>query len=136
MKIVLDTNVVLDVLTDRKPFAAASAKVMTMAESAAVRAAITANTITDVAYLLRKHLGDKEAVKTALHGLLNVLEVLTVTGEDCARALELPMPDYEDALLAECARTWEADYIITRDPKGFAKSPVRAVSPEAYLKLS
>jgi predicted nucleic acid-binding protein len=99
------------------------------------KGAVTANTITDIYYILRKHL-DKEALKTALRGLMELLEVVDVTGSECRAALDLSMDDYEDALLACCAENWEADCIVTRNTKDFADSPVRALTPEDFLKIT
>ncbi|WP_370636889.1 PIN domain-containing protein [Gelria sp. Kuro-4] len=54
------------------------------------------------------------------------------TGSDCERALTLPMSDYEDALLAACAKRNRLDLIITRNLKDFTGSPVKAMAPDAF----
>jgi predicted nucleic acid-binding protein len=133
MKITLDTNIVLDTLARREPFFTQSQPVIRLAAEGEVEGAITANSLTDIYYILRKHL-DKEAVKTALRGLLELLEVVEVTGNDCLAALDLPMDDYEDALLACCAKNWAADYIVTRNTRDFVHSPVKAMDPEDFMK--
>jgi predicted nucleic acid-binding protein len=133
MKIVLDTNVILDTLARREPFFERSQAVVRLVAEGKARGAVTANAITDIYYILRKHL-DKEAVKVALRGLMELLEVVDVTGGECFAALDLAMDDYEDALLACCAKNWEAYCIVTRNTKDFATSPVRALTPEDFLK--
>ena len=132
MKIALDTNIVLDTLARREPFFEQSQAVIRLVAEGRAEGGITANAITDIYYILRKHL-DKEALKAALRGLMELLEVMEVTGADCLAALELPMNDYEDAVLACCAENWAADYIITRNTKDFAHSPVKALAPKDFL---
>jgi len=134
MKIALDTNIVLDVLARREPFFEQSQAVILLVAEGRVEGAITANAITDMYYILRKHL-NKEALKVALRGLMELLGVMEVTGSDCLAALDLPMDDYEDAVLAIGAKNWAADCIVTRNTKDFALSPVKAVTPNDFLKL-
>lgn len=133
MKIVIDTNVVLDVLAERHPFFERSRMVMALASTGQVTAGITANTITDISYLLGRHGWDTTAVKNALMNLMELVDVLDVTRERCIRAFRLPMFDYEDALLAECAEHWGAEYIVTRNLSDFEGAPVPSIAPEAFL---
>jgi predicted nucleic acid-binding protein len=133
MKIMLDTNVVLDVLARREPFFERSQAVIRLVAEGKATGAVTANAITDIYYILRKYL-DKETVKGALRGLMELLEVVDVTGGECLAALDLAMDDYEDALLACCAKNWDAGCIISRDTKDFTKSPIMALTPEDFLK--
>ncbi|UQZ88044.1 DNA-binding protein [Deltaproteobacteria bacterium Smac51] len=134
MKVVVDTNIVIDVLTDREPFVTHSENVFNMIANNRLQAAITANTITDIAYLLRKHCHDLQIVRNSLANLMELFEVIEVSKERCVKALGLPINDYEDALLAECARKWGAELIITRNLKDFTSSPVPAVSPNEFLE--
>ena len=133
MKVVIDTNIVLDVVGSRQPFFVQSHAVMQLVAEGKVGGAITANTVTDIYYVLRKHL-DNQVLKAALRGLMELVEVLDVNGEECLAALDIPMKDYEDALLTCCAKNWKADYIITRNRKDFVSSPVKAISPDNFLK--
>jgi predicted nucleic acid-binding protein len=134
MKAVLDTNVVMDVLTARALFVASSEAVLNLVAKGRLKAAITANTITDIAYLLRKHCPDFQTVRSLLANLMELFEIIEISRERCLKALELPLNDYEDALLAECAKRWGADLIISRNLKDFVNSPVPAITPGAFLK--
>ncbi|MDR1922600.1 MAG: PIN domain-containing protein [Candidatus Adiutrix sp.] len=134
MKAVIDTNVVMDVLTNREPFVGSSESVLSLAAKNKLQAAITANTITDIAYLLRKHRHDLKIVKSSLASLMELLDVIEVSKDCCVKALNVPLDDYEDALLAECAGKWGAELIITRDLDDFINSPVKAASPDDFLK--
>ena len=134
MRLLIDTNVILDVLMEREPFCrSAQAVLMAVAEEKA-QGFITASSVTDLYYLLRKHLHSQQEAKQALMGLLAVVEVLDVTGSDCERAFELQMPDYEDALLAWCAKRHKIDRIVTRNQMHFEGSPVQTVLPDDLLR--
>ncbi len=135
MKIVLDTNVIMDLLADRRPFADNAESIMQLVAKEVIAAAVTANSITDLAYLLRKHLPDGDAIRLALLDLMGLVEVIAVGREQCVRATELPVHDYEDALLAVCAKQWGADMIVTRNTRDFRQSPIQAVTPGDFLVL-
>ena len=134
MKIVLDTNVVIDLLANRLPFADDAEAVFDVIGQGGVSAAITANTVTDIAYIMRKYLS-RGNLKTALLGIMELCDVLEVNHENCIGAFDLSMPDYEDALLAHCTKKWQADYIVTRNLKDFRESPVPALVPGDFLRL-
>lgn len=133
MNVMIDTNIILDILGKKEPFVQHSASVLMLAAKGKLSAAITANTVTDIYYLMKKHLQNHEAVKNALLSLMDVLDVVDVTKADCIKAFDLPMNDYEDALLTHCAKRVKADYIITRNVKDFINSPVNTIAPEDFL---
>ena len=134
MKLLIDTNIILDAMMNREPWAGQAQEIILAIAEDKAEGCITASSFTDIHYTLRKYLGDKERTKQALLGLLIVVDVLDVTGLDCEKAFELPMPDYEDALLAYCGKRHKVDKIITRNLKHFEGSPVEAVLPEEILK--
>ena len=135
MKLLIDTNIVLDALMNRAPWAKAAQDIILAVAEEKAEGCITASSFTDVHYLLRKHLKDKEKTKQALLGLLTLVNVLDVTGSDCEKAFDLPMSDYEDALLAYCGKRHKVDCIITRNEKHYVGSPVKASEPEEILKI-
>lgn len=113
MKIVFDTNVILDALLDR-PHSGFAKAIIKAVYDCRVEGAITANTVTDIFYISQKVLTNKGA-KEAVFELMNVFDVLPDDGKTCMDALTLPIPDYEDAVLAVCANNYDASYIVTRD---------------------
>ena len=133
MKLLIDTNIILDALMAREPWAKSAQAIMLAAAGEKIEGCITASSFTDIYYILRKRL-DKERTKQTLLGLLAVVNVLDVTGADCEKAFELPMSDYEDALLAYCAKRHKVEGIITRNTKHFKGSPVKAIHPEEILR--
>jgi len=134
MKLLIDTNIILDAMMNREPWAKAAEKIMLASAEEKIEGCITASSFTDIHYLLRKHLEDKERTKQALVGLLTVVHVLDVNAADCEKAFDLPMSDYEDALLACCGKRHKVDYIVTRNLKHYEGSPVKAAAPEDILK--
>jgi predicted nucleic acid-binding protein len=135
IKALIDTNVVLDALAAREPFRAEAESIFMLAAKEKFQGLVTANSITDIYYLVRKNASEAIA-REVLHNLLQLFAIVDINGKDCARALESPIEDYEDALVAVCASKIGADYIITRD-EGFlqARSPVSVVAPAGFLKL-
>jgi len=69
-----------------------------------------------------------------LERLLRLVEVAPGATADARRALNLPLPDVEDAFQAAAALAWHADVIVTRNVTDYRRSPVRALSPAAFLK--
>jgi predicted nucleic acid-binding protein len=129
IKALIDTNVVLDALASREPFRADAEKIFLMAAEEEFHGFITANSITDIYYLTRKNVSEATA-REAIRNLLQLFTVVDVRGEDCELALDSPIADYEDALVATCAARAEVDYIVTRD-EDFLKNRagVSIVSP-------
>ena len=130
MRILIDTNVILDMIAKREPFFTSAAKVILLSAEEKIEAYITANVVTDISYIACRHYMRESEARDMLHKLLK----LDVGHKDCLRALTLPMEDYEDALLAVCAKRVNADYIITRDIEHFRSSPVSPISPDDFLK--
>ncbi len=134
MKIVFDTNVILDVLGKHMPFSIVSTEAMTVVEREGVVGAMTANTITDLYFLLQKRRMTNNDIKDALTKLMDALEVLDTTREICLMAFNSSVTDFEDAVLVESARRWSADCIVTRNPRDFIASPVEAITPDELLQ--
>lgn len=135
MKAVVDTNVILDALTSREPFREAAEAIFLHTAAKSFDALLIATSITDIHYLLRKHLHDPELTRSALGNLLVLFEIQDVTQEDCINALASKMSDFEDAILASCAARASAEFIITRNTKDFKESPILAITPDEFLQI-
>lgn len=133
MNVLIDINVILDAVTGRTPHHVSAEKLFLLVAEDKLNASITASSVTDIYYLLRKHLHDAYQAKQVLLKLFNLFEVLDVTRSDCEKAISLPMSDYEDALLATCAKRRKLDLIVTRNSKDFTESPVKAIAPDDFL---
>ena len=134
MRVLFDTNVLMDVLLGREPFALESARVLDQVVSGAVTGLICASTVTTVFYLSSKEAGKKEAM-SQVRSLLGLFEVASVTRAVLDAALSSKSPDFEDAVLAEAAHQAGAQANITRNLKDFAHSPVRAYTPRQWLAM-
>jgi predicted nucleic acid-binding protein len=133
-RVLFDTNVVLDVLLDRQPYAEASATAWGAVETGNAEGMLAAHAITTIHYLIRKEMGVTKA-KRIVSEILRVFGVATVDGEVVEEALQLPLSDFEDAVTAAAARLAGCECIVTRDPKGFRGSLVRSLTPEAVIPL-
>ena len=128
------TNVVLDVLLDRKPHAQHGIALWASIESGRVNGFLSAHSITAIHYLLRRELGEARARKVVA-SLLTVFGIAPVDGKVLAEALTSPSNDFEDAVTAAAARHAQCGFLVTRDPRGFKGSAVRVMAPEAVNAL-
>ena len=133
MKILLDTNIIIDILSKREGYVT-SLQLLRYCETKKLEGVVSTTTITDVMYILRKQT-TPQLLREAIQALLTIADVAGVTKVDINRALSSDMSDFEDAVQAACAKRIKADYIVTRNLKDFAGSQVRAISPENMLKL-
>jgi len=133
MRVMIDTNVLLDALANREPYVAASSAILLAAAKGEIDLLISASAITDLYYLVRKHLRDSDEARDVLRDVMDLIDIVQVGKVECHQALELPMTDFEDALLVCCAKNSGAEYIITRNLKDFKNSPVEAIEPALFL---
>jgi len=134
MRALVDVNVVLDVLLDRKPHVGASAAVWAAIETGQTEGLLAAHAVTTIHYLIRKEQSTAKARRT-VSSILRVFGVAMVDAAVIQEALQLSSPDFEDAVTISAARLAGCDVIVTRDPRGFRQSPVRVLTPEAAAPL-
>ncbi len=135
MKIMCDTNVVVDVLLDREPFAEDSCKLLMFCEEHKIDGFISASSITDIYYLVRKHTHSTKLAYKALGKLLDIVKVCSVTDDDILTTFHKKAKDFEDCLVATCAKSIHCDYIITRNKKDFEEFDIPVLTPtELCLK--
>lgn len=133
MRLMIDTNILLDVLVKREPFYETSREVLRLCEEKKVQGFLSASAATDIFYLVRRHLHSTESAYKCLGYVLDILKVLTVTNEDVINAYTKKAHDFEDCLLAVCAVSNKCDYIITRNKKDFEEFDIETLSPEKLL---
>ena len=132
MKILIDTNVIVDVLADREGFAEPASRLFKLCEIGRIQGCIYALSIANIAYILRKEL-DRGQIAEVIAKLDSIFTIADMKAEDLKKAAVLPMDDYEDALQSVCASRLKADYIVTRNLKDFKNSKVPAVAPSEFL---
>ena len=133
MKILIDTNVLLDVLTARAPYVEASSKILKLCEVKKITGYISALSVPNIVYILRKEL-DAKRVREIIDQLSLILDIADLKADDLKKAAELNFSDYEDALQSIAAKRIKADYIVTRNIKDFNGSKVTAIKPEELLE--
>jgi len=135
MKILIDTNIVLDHLLDRKPYNQAASWIFLESEHGRFTTFIGATTVTIVHYLLTKAL-DVKSSRSAIEMLLRLFEVAPITRTVLSSSLLLKFKDFEDAVLHEAAVHVGAQAIITRNVKDFKNASLAVhSSDEFYLAL-
>ena len=132
MKVIVDTNVVLDVLLARQPFAPAAAKLFALTEQSRIEAWVCATTVTTIDYLLSHSLPRNKA-REAVRGLLTIFEVALVNRSVLERALASRMHDFEDAVLAEAGVLAGAGVIVTRNTRDFSHASLPVLTPQEFL---
>lgn len=129
MKILFDTNIILDVLLDRDPFSEIACILMSEVERGHIEGFLCATTITTLFYLMQKAAGRKKAEK-AVQQLLEMFEITSVDKLILEKALISDFQDYEDAVIYKSALKAGVQSILSRDIKGFKKAQIHIYTPE------
>ena len=134
MRILFDTNIILDLLLDREPFSEGAQILVSKVETGEVIGILCATTVTTIHYLLSKSLGKEKSIEV-IRSLLKLFEIASVTRTVLEDALEANDRDYEDSVIYKSAYHSGAGIVVTRDRKGFAKSDLPVMSPRELLAL-
>jgi len=130
--VIIDTNVILDALLSRKPFAKAAVEIFALSEHSEIEAFLCATTVTTIDYFIERSLTEREARNT-LRRLLELFDVAPVNRAVLERALAMNMRDYEDAVISAAGELVGAEAIVTRNIKDFVKCPLRVFQPDEFL---
>lgn len=133
MKVLIDTNIILDVLCKRPGFYEDSAKIFKLCEVGKISGVMSALTVPNIIYILRKEL-DAEKTKEILDNLFLIFSVADLKADDLRKAADMKFKDYEDAIQSACAARVKANYIITRNIKDFTEGRVAAIKPAQFLE--
>jgi predicted nucleic acid-binding protein len=135
VKILIDTNVLLDAIANREPFYQQAQSVINLILDNKVDGFITANSMTDIYYIAKKHM-NRDTLRNTMRSLFTIFTIIDVLGDDCKNALDFPLEDYEDALLVVCGSKVLIDHIITRDKEFIDKinSSVSVITPTELLQ--
>ena len=135
MKILIDTNVLVDFFLRREPFLADAVQIFELCQKDIVEGVIAAHSIVNMAYILRKTFTLDELKKIFLR-LCKLFKVEAIDVEKIIRAIEdKDFTDFEDCLQLQCAIDFNADYIVTRNVADFKSSKIPAITPQDFLKL-
>ena len=132
-KILIDTNVLLDYLLEREPFVEEAKEIIRACTDGKVKGCIAAHSIPNMFFILRKDFDEKERREI----LLNLCKIFDVEGIDKVKIVSGlengKFSDFEDCLQMECAKSYEADYIVTRNISDYDSSEIKAILPKDYL---
>ncbi|HET6579692.1 MAG TPA: PIN domain-containing protein [Gemmatimonadales bacterium] len=132
--LLVDTNVVLDVVLNRQPWAGDAAALLDAVARGRAQGFIAGHAVTTVYYIVdRQH--DHATAATAVSDLLQLLSVVPLGTADFQRALGLALRDFEDGVQAAACLQVSADYLVTRNPKDFQGAPVTTRAPGEVLAL-
>lgn len=132
MKVLFDTNVILDHMLAREPHVESAERLLSLVDSGAVDGMICATTATTIHYLASKAVGAKRAAEY-LRTLLSIFDVACVDRDILASALDAGFADYEDAVLHEAALSAGGSAIVTRNGKDFTRSTIPVFDPPELL---
>lgn len=133
MKVLIDTNVILDVLCNRSEFVEDSSRVWKYCEVNQIEGYISALSVPNIVYILRKELTPQKT-QQLIQQILMIFEVIDLKSSDLKNAAEMLSSDFEDAVQICCANRIKADYIVTRNIRDFKESKVPALKPSEFLE--
>jgi predicted nucleic acid-binding protein len=131
-RLLLDLNVFLDVILDRRPHADVAAALWAAIERGQGQGMVPAHGVTTLFYLIEKARGAAFA-REGVERLIRVFNVAPVNDDVVRRALALAWSDFEDAVCAAAAEASGCDALVTRDPDGYPNAPLRVIEPAGAL---
>ena len=138
MKVLLDTNIIIDVLQNRQPWCDAGKKIFIAIANKQIIGCVTAKQIADIHYFSRKQFKEEENAdkkcRTVITKLLALFELLDTLGIDCQDAIAYENNDYEDAIMISTAVRSDVDAIITRDKSHYRSAEIPVYTVEEFVK--
>lgn len=134
MVILIDTNIIIDALADREPYATDAKQIMEKCATREITGVLAAHSIPNLFYILRKEFSQEER-RYLLKNLCKIFQVSELNEKKIIAALENEMfSDFEDGLQEECAVASMADYLVTRNPSDFKHSRIKVILPNEFLR--
>lgn len=135
MTALIDTNVLIDALSNRKPFAHTARCIIEKCAKHEITGVIAAHSFPDMFYILRRQLSADER-RELLKYLCKIFCVPSLNKDKILAALDnSSFSDFEDCLQDLCATEVSANYIVTRNIADYDTSIVEAISPETFLAM-
>ncbi len=131
-KILIDTNIILDIALDRKPFVEKSIEFIRLIAKNNIEAFVTATTVTDIYYVTHKKTGHTKTIGF-LKNLFMFMKIAGVDSVSILNALNSDMTDFEDAVQCETAKQKNIQIIVTRNQSDFKDSGLKIYSPEEFI---
>jgi len=128
LKVLFDTNIILDVLQERKEFYDFSARLLAYAETGAIEGWLAAHSVTTLFYLIARDRSAEHA-RVALTSLMQFMKIAPVDQSTIEGALNLPYRDFEDAVQMMAAVQVRVDYVLTRNVRDYQPAPMEVIQP-------
>ena len=133
MKILFDTNIIIDVILEREPFFSDSRNALYKSDGFVIEGYILASTLTDIYYICKKQLGH-DATIDIIKDLIDSINILNVNRDTVELALNSDFSDFEDAVQSASAELNQVDLIISRNIRDFSNSKTITLTPTAFLE--
>jgi predicted nucleic acid-binding protein len=134
LKVLIDTNIILDILLKREEFVELSATVVSLVENKDIEGYLCATTITTLDYLITKSLNRKKA-KHEIQKILNLFQIASVNSMVLNLAINSEFKDFEDAVQYYSGKCSKVDTLVTRNTKDYNSSELPVYSPDEFLKM-
>ena len=135
MRVLLDTNILIDYISKRAPYEENARRILQLCMEKEIDGCIAAHSVMNIFYILRKEMSLEERRSF----LIDLCKFLTVVGIDKIKIVNAlkndNFSDVEDCLQDECAAAFSAEYIVTRNVNDFENSKVKAITPDEFLEL-
>ncbi|MDY4478246.1 MAG: PIN domain-containing protein [Roseburia faecis] len=134
MRVLVDTNIVLDYLLEREPYAESAKKIVVACKQKKVIGCIAAHTVSNMFFILRKTYSVEDR-RTILKDICKLFDVEGIDRLKIIQALDnSDFKDFEDCLQMQCAKSFRADYILTRNLADYRDSEIACISPEEFCE--
>lgn len=131
-KIFLDTNIIVDIISDRKPFSKYAIEILQKAEEGKLLLFTSSHSIATTHYLLKKYV-DEKVLREVLHNLTEFVSVAAIDLDIVKKALRSRHKDFEDSIQIFAASTIEnVECIVTRNVKDFKGSEIKIMTPDEF----
>lgn len=133
-KVFVDTNILVDLIADRKPFSKFAIQLFLKAEERKIKLYASSHSIATTHYLLKKYIDEKD-LREVLFNILDYLNIIAIDLDILKKGLKSKHKDFEDALqIISACSVEKIDSIVTRNIKDFKESEIRVLSPDELIK--
>ncbi|HWY11520.1 MAG TPA: PIN domain-containing protein [Bacteroidia bacterium] len=132
-KVFVDTNILIDLIADRKPFSKFAIEIFEMADEKKIKLFTSSHSIATTHYLLKKYIDEKE-LRKIIYLLLDYLVIIPIDIDIIKKGLKSKHKDFEDALQIICAYSIERiNCIVTRNTRDFKGSEIPVLTPDEFI---
>ncbi len=134
IKVFIDTNIIIDLIADRKPFSKFAVEIFKKAESKKIKLFSSSHSFATIHFLLKKHIEEKQ-LNSILHDLLDYVQIIPVDQNIIKKSLKSKYKNFEEAIQVICAYSIaNMDCIVTRNIKDFREAEISVFTPEEFLR--